>query len=169
MFKKLKFSTITQVFWERLSYVKLAEWKIPMIQTCSFHIWVSSPSSHGRLFYERRQWGIFGMFIIFLLSFFSIVDVNECGVAAVLCLRSSGCSQPCCINRVLWIKPCPPSLVQVLFLQGLSLTLGESYEVKWEMGPEDFVRIDCHPEENADETKCRARGCIWEVWSNGHF
>ncbi|KAM6931697.1 sucrase-isomaltase, intestinal isoform 1-T2 [Lycodopsis pacificus] len=48
---------------------------------------------------------------------------------------------------------------EVMFLQGLSLTLGESYLVKWE---QVYQRFDCHPEENADEAKCKARGCIWE-------
>ncbi|XP_028274772.1 maltase-glucoamylase, intestinal [Parambassis ranga] len=51
---------------------------------------------------------------------------------------------------------------QVLFLHGLSLTLGESYFVKWELPADDSQRFDCYPEENADEAKCKARGCIWK-------
>lgn len=52
---------------------------------------------------------------------------------------------------------------QVLFLKNLSLALGETYQVKWDMKPADYDRFDCHPEEGADEAKCKARGCIWEV------
>ncbi|XP_056906491.1 sucrase-isomaltase, intestinal isoform X3 [Takifugu flavidus] len=51
---------------------------------------------------------------------------------------------------------------KILFLQGLSLTLGESYLVKWDQGLEDYQRFDCHPEDNGDETKCKSRGCIWK-------
>ncbi|XP_070684825.1 sucrase-isomaltase, intestinal [Pempheris klunzingeri] len=51
---------------------------------------------------------------------------------------------------------------KVLFLRGLSLTLGESYLVKWELMVEEYQRFDCHPEENADKAKCKARGCLWE-------
>uniref|UniRef100_A0A3Q2TYN7 alpha-glucosidase n=1 Tax=Fundulus heteroclitus TaxID=8078 RepID=A0A3Q2TYN7_FUNHE len=51
---------------------------------------------------------------------------------------------------------------QVLFLYDLSLTLGESYTIEWDMINEDLQRFDCYPEENADETKCKARGCLWK-------
>ncbi|CAJ1065724.1 sucrase-isomaltase%2C intestinal [Xyrichtys novacula] len=51
---------------------------------------------------------------------------------------------------------------QVLFLTGLNLTLGETYRVEWELEKGDYQRFDCHPEEHADEAKCKARGCIWQ-------
>ncbi|XP_068602006.1 sucrase-isomaltase, intestinal [Brachionichthys hirsutus] len=51
---------------------------------------------------------------------------------------------------------------EVLFLQSLSLTLGETYSVQWELVLADYQRFDCHPEEHGDEAKCKARGCIWE-------
>ncbi|XP_041660826.1 maltase-glucoamylase, intestinal [Cheilinus undulatus] len=51
---------------------------------------------------------------------------------------------------------------EVLLLHNLSLTLGESYRIRWEMVAEEYQRFDCHPEENADEAKCKARGCIWK-------
>ncbi|XP_057695527.1 sucrase-isomaltase, intestinal isoform X2 [Corythoichthys intestinalis] len=51
---------------------------------------------------------------------------------------------------------------KVLFLQHLSLTLGETYLVRWEEVKEEYLRFDCHPEEHADEAKCKARGCIWK-------
>uniref|UniRef100_A0A3Q3J6K2 alpha-glucosidase n=2 Tax=Monopterus albus TaxID=43700 RepID=A0A3Q3J6K2_MONAL len=47
---------------------------------------------------------------------------------------------------------------KVLSLHGLSLTLGETYQVEWEA----YQRFDCHPEENPTVAKCEARGCIWE-------
>lgn len=50
----------------------------------------------------------------------------------------------------------------VLFLRGLSLTLGESYVVQWNLVTADYQRFNCYPEDNADEAKCKARGCIWE-------
>ncbi|XP_040902104.1 maltase-glucoamylase, intestinal isoform X2 [Toxotes jaculatrix] len=50
---------------------------------------------------------------------------------------------------------------KVLFLTGLSLTLGETYTVQWELVAEEYQRFDCYPEENSDEAKCKARGCIW--------
>lgn len=53
--------------------------------------------------------------------------------------------------------------IQVLFLHGLSLTFGESYFVQWELVKEDYQRFDCFPEGNADQGKCLAKGCIWEV------
>lgn len=52
---------------------------------------------------------------------------------------------------------------QVLFLGGLSLSLGDNHLVTWELLPEDSQRFNCHPEDNADESKCLARGCIWKV------
>lgn len=43
------------------------------------------------------------------------------------------------------------------------MTVGETYLVKWEVLMEEYQRFDCHPEEDANETKCKARGCIWKV------
>lgn len=60
------------------------------------------------------------------------------------------------------------SPVQVLFLRGLSLTLGDNHMVKWELLPEESQRFDCYPEGDADESKCQARGCIWKVSTDGH-
>ncbi|XP_034556178.1 maltase-glucoamylase, intestinal [Notolabrus celidotus] len=63
--------------------------------------------------------------------------------------------------------PVPDSNIQhnrfneALFLTGLSLTLGESYIVRWGVADE-YQRFDCYPEENADKAKCEARGCIWQ-------
>ncbi|XP_037534428.1 maltase-glucoamylase, intestinal [Nematolebias whitei] len=54
---------------------------------------------------------------------------------------------------------------QVLILSDLSLTLGDTYQVKWDMKPAEYERFNCHPEEGADEAKCKARGCIWELTS----
>ncbi|XP_053176409.1 sucrase-isomaltase, intestinal isoform X1 [Scomber japonicus] len=51
---------------------------------------------------------------------------------------------------------------KVMFLRGLSLTLGKSYLVQWELEVDEYQRFDCYPEDNADEAKCKARGCIWE-------
>uniref|UniRef100_A0A8C2ZM00 alpha-glucosidase n=1 Tax=Cyclopterus lumpus TaxID=8103 RepID=A0A8C2ZM00_CYCLU len=51
---------------------------------------------------------------------------------------------------------------KVMFLQGLSLTLGETYLVQWELELKENQRFDCYPEKDADEAKCKARGCIWE-------
>ncbi|KAF7653977.1 hypothetical protein LDENG_00076250, partial [Lucifuga dentata] len=51
---------------------------------------------------------------------------------------------------------------KVLFLRGLSLSLGETYMVQWDQVLEEYTRFDCHPEEHANETKCQARGCVWE-------
>ncbi|TMS07815.1 Maltase-glucoamylase, intestinal [Larimichthys crocea] len=65
-------------------------------------------------------------------------------------------------------SPLPNSKIQyngakkVLFLQDLSMTVGETYLVKWEVLMEEYQRFDCHPEEDANETKCKARGCIWK-------
>lgn len=56
-----------------------------------------------------------------------------------------------------------PTQMQVLVLRHLSLTLGETYLVRWEVPQEEYQRFNCHPEEHADEAKCKARGCIWEV------
>ncbi len=28
---------------------------------------------------------------------------------------------------------------------------------------EEYQRFDCHPEEDADEAQCTARGCNWKV------
>lgn len=35
--------------------------------------------------------------------------------------------------------------------------------MQWELEVEEYQRFDCHPEENADEAKCKAKGCIWMV------
>uniref|UniRef100_A0A8C2ZM25 alpha-glucosidase n=1 Tax=Cyclopterus lumpus TaxID=8103 RepID=A0A8C2ZM25_CYCLU len=53
-------------------------------------------------------------------------------------------------------------VTRVMFLQGLSLTLGETYLVQWELELKENQRFDCYPEKDADEAKCKARGCIWE-------
>ncbi|XP_051512453.1 sucrase-isomaltase, intestinal-like isoform X1 [Myxocyprinus asiaticus] len=49
---------------------------------------------------------------------------------------------------------------QVMYLRGLELELGKDYTISWEV--KDSGRFDCHPEENSDEAKCKARGCIWQ-------
>ncbi|XP_008283297.1 maltase-glucoamylase, intestinal [Stegastes partitus] len=50
---------------------------------------------------------------------------------------------------------------EVLYLRNLSLNLGDTYLIEWILPNTDAQRIDCHPEDNADEAKCEARGCIW--------
>ncbi|CAG6005384.1 unnamed protein product, partial [Menidia menidia] len=50
---------------------------------------------------------------------------------------------------------------QVLSLQNLSLNFGNNYVVHWDLSAEEYQRFDCHPEQNADEAKCLARGCLW--------
>uniref|UniRef100_A0A671Y7K2 alpha-glucosidase n=1 Tax=Sparus aurata TaxID=8175 RepID=A0A671Y7K2_SPAAU len=52
----------------------------------------------------------------------------------------------------------------VLTLQGLGLALRETYVLAWDLDPVDeaYQRFDCYPEENSDEAKCKARGCIWQ-------
>ncbi|XP_023817356.1 sucrase-isomaltase, intestinal [Oryzias latipes] len=52
---------------------------------------------------------------------------------------------------------------EVLTLNDLSLTLGESYKVQWDSVTLDYQRVDCHPEENSNEAECKKRGCLWEV------
>ncbi|XP_048460068.1 maltase-glucoamylase [Rhincodon typus] len=47
---------------------------------------------------------------------------------------------------------------KVAYFTGLQLELGESYSVEWNSS----IRIDCHPEVNANEAACKKRGCIWE-------
>uniref|UniRef100_A0A8C6LVZ5 alpha-glucosidase n=1 Tax=Nothobranchius furzeri TaxID=105023 RepID=A0A8C6LVZ5_NOTFU len=37
-----------------------------------------------------------------------------------------------------------------------------TYLVRWDMEDEELQRFNCHPEENADEAKCKSRGCIWK-------
>ncbi|CAN9511486.1 unnamed protein product [Ophioblennius macclurei] len=54
------------------------------------------------------------------------------------------------------------STKEVLFLRGLSLTLGETYLVEWQEKPEEYERFNCHPEKDADEATCKARGCEWK-------
>ncbi|XP_059187897.1 sucrase-isomaltase, intestinal isoform X2 [Centropristis striata] len=51
---------------------------------------------------------------------------------------------------------------KVMSLRGLNLIVGETYLVKWELESNEHYRFDCHPEDGADEAKCKARGCIWE-------
>uniref|UniRef100_A0A4W5NR19 Maltase n=1 Tax=Hucho hucho TaxID=62062 RepID=A0A4W5NR19_9TELE len=56
--------------------------------------------------------------------------------------------------------------VFVLYLRDLNLTLGQNYTVRWDQDRNpvpETQRFDCYPEPNSDETKCRARGCIWGV------
>uniref|UniRef100_A0A8C2JQI4 alpha-glucosidase n=1 Tax=Cyprinus carpio TaxID=7962 RepID=A0A8C2JQI4_CYPCA len=53
------------------------------------------------------------------------------------------------------------SSTQVLHLTNLELELGKEYTVNWEV--KISVNIDCYPEEDKDQAKCEARGCIWEV------
>uniref|UniRef100_A0A671YCK1 alpha-glucosidase n=1 Tax=Sparus aurata TaxID=8175 RepID=A0A671YCK1_SPAAU len=55
--------------------------------------------------------------------------------------------------------------LRVLTLQGLGLALRETYVLAWDLDPVDeaYQRFDCYPEENSDEAKCKARGCIWQV------
>ncbi|KAK5868335.1 hypothetical protein PBY51_009361 [Eleginops maclovinus] len=51
---------------------------------------------------------------------------------------------------------------KVMFLTGLPMIVGESYKVSWEVQLIEYQRFDCYPEENTDESKCKARGCIWQ-------
>ncbi|XP_067898281.1 maltase-glucoamylase [Heterodontus francisci] len=51
------------------------------------------------------------------------------------------------------------AVTKVVHLTGLQLALGESYSVQWNSSV--FERIDCHPEENANEAACIDRGCKW--------
>lgn len=55
------------------------------------------------------------------------------------------------------------STKQVIHLTNLELELGKSYTVQWEATAS--VNFDCYPEGDVDETKCKARGCIWEPLS----
>ncbi|KAJ8410764.1 hypothetical protein AAFF_G00187210 [Aldrovandia affinis] len=50
---------------------------------------------------------------------------------------------------------------EVLRITGLQLELGQSYTVKWTDVP-DNEKFNCHPEDDSDRAKCKARGCIWE-------
>nr|XP_046169636.1 maltase-glucoamylase, intestinal [Oncorhynchus gorbuscha]XP_046169637.1 maltase-glucoamylase, intestinal [Oncorhynchus gorbuscha]XP_046169639.1 maltase-glucoamylase, intestinal [Oncorhynchus gorbuscha]XP_046169640.1 maltase-glucoamylase, intestinal [Oncorhynchus gorbuscha] len=53
---------------------------------------------------------------------------------------------------------------QVLYLKDLNLILGQNYTVRWDQVSDpvpEIQRFDCYPEPDSDETKCRARGCIW--------
>uniref|UniRef100_A0A8C6LWR3 alpha-glucosidase n=1 Tax=Nothobranchius furzeri TaxID=105023 RepID=A0A8C6LWR3_NOTFU len=45
----------------------------------------------------------------------------------------------------------------------ISTAFGETYLVRWDMEDEELQRFNCHPEENADEAKCKSRGCIWKT------
>lgn len=49
---------------------------------------------------------------------------------------------------------------QVMHLRNLQLDVGKEYQVKWVSGAE---RFNCYPEENSNEEKCKARGCIWKT------
>nr|XP_029503657.1 maltase-glucoamylase, intestinal-like [Oncorhynchus nerka] len=52
----------------------------------------------------------------------------------------------------------------VLYLKDLNLILGQNYTVRWDQVSDpvpETQRFDCYPEPDSDETKCRARGCIW--------
>ena len=51
----------------------------------------------------------------------------------------------------------------MLHLRGLGLNMGMDYTVTWDEVNSDFERFDCHPEEDSNEAKCKARGCIWQV------
>ncbi|CAL8361168.1 unnamed protein product [Merluccius merluccius] len=50
---------------------------------------------------------------------------------------------------------------KVMFLTGLSLSLGKSYLVHWELTAAEHQRFDCYPEQGANEAKCKSRGCVW--------
>lgn len=41
--------------------------------------------------------------------------------------------------------------------------------VQWELMVAENQRFNCYPEENADEAKCTARGCIWKVRGDAHY
>ncbi|XP_052387400.1 sucrase-isomaltase, intestinal-like isoform X2 [Carassius gibelio] len=56
------------------------------------------------------------------------------------------------------------SSTRVLHLKNLELELGKNYTVSWEV--KNSVNIDCYPEEDEDQAKCEARGCIWELLSS---
>ncbi|XP_067246031.1 sucrase-isomaltase, intestinal [Chanodichthys erythropterus] len=55
------------------------------------------------------------------------------------------------------------STKQVIHLTNLELELGKNYTVQWEATPSG--NFDCYPEDDVDEAKCKARGCIWEPLS----
>ncbi|KAM6946338.1 sucrase-isomaltase, intestinal [Aplochiton taeniatus] len=38
-----------------------------------------------------------------------------------------------------------------------------SYTLQWTGAEDESQRFDCHPESNADEAKCIARGCVWKL------
>ncbi|XP_051873196.1 sucrase-isomaltase, intestinal [Pristis pectinata] len=48
---------------------------------------------------------------------------------------------------------------KVAHLTGLQLIFGEPYSVQWNSSK--ILKIDCHPEENANKSVCKDRGCIW--------
>lgn len=52
--------------------------------------------------------------------------------------------------------------LQVFHVTQLQLQLGQSYTVDWKPITSDTSRVDCHPEPNANQTSCEARGCIWQ-------
>lgn len=51
------------------------------------------------------------------------------------------------------------AVTKVALLTGLRLLFGKSYTVQWDS--QKFVKVDCYPDENSDESACRARGCSW--------
>ncbi|XP_072111509.1 sucrase-isomaltase, intestinal [Mobula birostris] len=53
---------------------------------------------------------------------------------------------------------------KVAQLTGLQCAFGRSFSVQWSLPK--FVRVDCHPEENANESVCSQRGCIWSASVN---
>uniref|UniRef100_A0A4W4HER0 alpha-glucosidase n=1 Tax=Electrophorus electricus TaxID=8005 RepID=A0A4W4HER0_ELEEL len=52
---------------------------------------------------------------------------------------------------------------KVLYLRGLHLQLRKNYVVTWDESLSILQRFNCHPEDDAKETLCLARGCLWEV------
>nr|XP_015216325.1 PREDICTED: sucrase-isomaltase, intestinal [Lepisosteus oculatus] len=54
------------------------------------------------------------------------------------------------------------NVTKVLHLTGLQLELGQSYSVEWNQVLNENERFDCYPEEDSNQDKCEARGCLWE-------
>ncbi|KAG1930730.1 maltase-glucoamylase, intestinal [Pimephales promelas] len=52
------------------------------------------------------------------------------------------------------------STKQVMYLRNLELELGKNYTVSWDST--STGNFDCHPEFGVDESKCKARNCIWQ-------
>ncbi|XP_060052707.1 maltase-glucoamylase isoform X2 [Erinaceus europaeus] len=54
--------------------------------------------------------------------------------------------------------------LQVAHITELNLVLGEEYTMEWKLVMRDEEKIDCYPDQDgANEAKCLARGCAWEV------